>query len=316
MNLDDLSYDQRQAYYNALELRLRRAHGNGLQKFLSEVNARVHGDNFVPASSFYSKGDLQCDGALLTPLTIFACYGPTNGGQNATAGAIAVAVKKVESDFLGAKHEWPQMKAWMWVTNYVEGAPAQITQQILKLRDAHPEIDITQMGVEQFRKLIFALPRTDVDDLVGPISTAADFRAMQLPEIQTLLADMTAELSGVAPLDDDPVVVPADKLDFNKLPGAHRAKILFGLQNAKVVSRYLDNHNDPTLDGRVAARFKAKYLDLKAQAYSPGDVMDALFDFALHGHLLTTTRDVAIWSVLAHLFEKCTIFEDKPLVAV
>ena len=29
----------------------------------------------------------------LTPLTIFACYGPTNGGQNATAGAIAVAVK-------------------------------------------------------------------------------------------------------------------------------------------------------------------------------------------------------------------------------
>lgn len=315
MNLDELPHEVRQGYYEALELRLRRARGDGLQKFLAEVNARVHGDNFLPASHFYSQGDLKCDGLLQNPLTIYACYGPTNGGQSSTALTIATAAKKVETDFLGARAKWPEMKGWKFVTNYVEGVPPEITQQTLKLKGIYTDIDISQMGMEQFRKTIFALSRADVDDLLGPISTAADFRAMQVPEIQQLLADMTEELGGLLVPDDDPVVVPADKLDFNKLPGVHRSRLLQGFLNATVVARYLANHIDPTLDGKIASRFKAKYLDLRAQGFSPGDIMDELFNFALHGHLITTARDVAIWSVLAHLFEKCTIFEDKPVAA-
>jgi hypothetical protein len=41
--------------------------------------------------------------------------------------------------------------------------------------------------------------------------------------------------------------------------------------------------------------------------------MDELFDFALAGRKPVTSRQVAIWSLLAYLFEKCTIFEDKPV---
>lgn len=315
MNIDEMPQSTRQAYYDALELKLRRCRGDALQKFLADVAARAHGDNFLPATSFYSKGDLKCDGALKEPLTIFACYGPTNGGQGASSDTIATAAKKVQSDFDGALAHWPAMKAWAFVTNFVEGIPPQITQVILKLGVDHAAIAITQMGTEQFRKVIFALDKSDVEDLLGAVSTAADFRAMQVPEVQALLSAMTEQLSAMDANDDDPVVVPADKLHFNNLPRVYQTKLLQGFQNANVVAKYLNNHFDPTLDGKIAALFKAKYLECKAQGLTPAEIMDALFDFAAHGHAITTARDVAIWCVLAHLFEKCTIFEDMPVAA-
>jgi hypothetical protein len=315
VNIDELPQAVRQAYYDALELKLRRCRGDALQKFLGELFARAHGDNFVPATSFYSKGDLKCDGALKEPLTIFACYGPTNGGQGAKADTIANAAKKVQSDFKGALAEWPEMKSWVFVTNFVEGIPPQITQVILELQAAHSGITITQMATEQFRKTIFGLEKVDVEDLLGAVSTAADFRAMQVPEIQTLLAAMTEQLNAADAADDDPVVVPADKLHFNKLPKVYQTKLLQGFFNANGVARYLDNSFDPTLEGKVAAIFKTKYLACKTQGLSPAEIMDALFEFAAHGHNVTTSRDVAIWCVLAYLFEKCIIFEDKPVAA-
>ena len=41
-----------------------------------------------------------------------------------------------------------------------------------------------------------------------------------------------------------------------------------------------------------------------------------LYEFAMAGHKAKTAREVAIWSLLAHLFEKCTIFEDAPVEEV
>jgi hypothetical protein len=47
------------AFYHALELKLRRCRGDMLQKFLGDVMAKVHGNNFVRASAHYSQGDLK-----------------------------------------------------------------------------------------------------------------------------------------------------------------------------------------------------------------------------------------------------------------
>jgi hypothetical protein len=81
------------------------------------------------------------------------------------------------------------------------------------------------------------------------------------------------------------------------------------------VGEYLLNHPDPTFDAKIASVFKGKYDELKIQAIQPDEIMDCLYEFTLGGQQNSTPREVAVWSLLAHLFEKCTIFEDHPFEA-
>ncbi|MBD2746115.1 hypothetical protein IC232_05305 [Microvirga sp. BT688] len=302
---------KRRAFSNALELKLRRCRGDMLQEFLGDVMSKRHGDNFVRATAHYSQGDLKCDGLLLDPLTIFACYGPTNGGQGLTAQGLAKAVAKVTEDHDGAVENWPGLKEWIFVSNFIGGCPPQITQEILKL-DAANGHKVKQFGQEQFENIILGFDMADIEELLGNAATDEDFRCMQIPEVQSVIDNVMQRVADGVVRDDVPVEVPAAKLDFNQLPDIYRGRIKQGFQNASRVAEYLLNYADPTLDGTIAGVFKAKYLELKTQGLRPGEIMDGLYDFALGGQRGTTPREVAVWSLLAHLFEKCTIFEDDP----
>ncbi len=114
---------KKRAFRNALDLKLRRCRGDMLQHFFAAVANKIWGDNFVPATAHYTQGDLKCDGLLKDPLTVFACYGPTNGGDGQSGGATAQVVVKVTEDFLGALKAWPEMKQWIFVNSYVTGIP-------------------------------------------------------------------------------------------------------------------------------------------------------------------------------------------------
>ena len=84
-----------------------------------------------------------------------------------------------------------------------------------------------------------------------------------------------------------------------------------GLLGRDVVASCLQNHPDPSYEGQVSDAFRAKYIELKLQGFEPGDIVDKLYDIALAGHT-GATRSTAAWAVIAYLFERCTIFEDKP----
>jgi hypothetical protein len=45
---------------------------------------------------------------------------------------------------------------------------------------------------------------------------------------------------------------------------------------------------------------------------TPGSIVDSLYEFAIGRHTETADRMAAAWAVIAYLFERCTIFEDKP----
>jgi hypothetical protein len=310
-----LTPPDKRRFANALELKLRRCRGDMLQEFLAALMSNVHGDNFVPASAAYSRGDRKCDGLLTEPLTIFACYGATNGGDGQTRGALAIAVAKVESDFLGAVANWPELKEWHFVNNYVDGTPAQITGKILDLGGAHPDRALKQMGKAQFRRLIETLSLEAVGELLGEAASEEDFRNLQLPEIQALMNDLMARASGNGISDDLPKNVPEKKLVFNNLSPLSQQLIRQGLQNAAGVEQYLSDHPVPTFSRDIAKIFKGKYEELKTQGIPPDHLLDDLYDFILGGQKNTGLRQVATWSLLAHLFEKCTIFEDLPVVA-
>ncbi|HMJ41977.1 MAG TPA: hypothetical protein VK522_06825, partial [Pseudolabrys sp.] len=237
---------KKRAFLNALELKLRRSRGEMLQSFLAAVMAKVHGDNFIPATSHYSQGDLKCDGLLKDPRTVFACYGPTNGGDGQTAGALGKAVEKVSEDFLGALTNWAPLKEWIFVSNYVSGIPPQITKKILELGNAHLGCTLKTFGIDQFSSAIFGLDIEHIDELLGDAASEADFRSIQLPEIQSVINDLMQKVvSGGVP-DDQPIIVSAQKLEFNNLPAVYRERIKYGFQNAGSLGEYLLNHPDPT----------------------------------------------------------------------
>jgi hypothetical protein len=307
---------RRRAFLNSLELKLRRSRGDMLQLFLAAVMAKVWKDNFVPASAHYSQGDLKCDGLLQNPLTVFACYGPTNGGDGQSSGSLAHAVVKVAEDFLGAIQNWPDLKEWIFVSSYVTGTPPQITAKILELALAHPERVLKQFGLEQFRLAIFGLNLDEIEELLGDAATDEDFRHLQLPEVQMVINDVMQRVHGLGVNDDQPVIVPAAKLEFNNLSKIYQDRIRLGFQNAGTVGEYLLNHPDPTFDRKIASVFKGKYDELKIQGIPPDEIMDCLYEFTLGGQHNSTPREVAVWSLLAHLFEKCTIFEDHAIEAV
>jgi hypothetical protein len=310
-----LSPSRKKAVRVALELKLRRAKGTRLQEFLSALMSKVHGDNFQPVGTDYSRGDLQCDGMLVQPLTIFACYGPVNAGANATEAAMKTAVAKVGSDFEGALTNWPELKAWKFVHNYVEQPPAQIVQKIVALRASHPDIVIELFGKEQFEAALFGLDADAIEELVGDAATDEDFRALQPAELLRVVDDLMAAVDHREVHDDNPVEVPEQKLRFNGLTGHSQNRILQGLQNASRVAKLLQHHQDPMLDAALAGVLKAKYLDLKAQGIEPDDILFALYEFVAGVKRLSASLDAAVWSLLAHFFEKCTIFEDKPVEA-
>src|ERR1700749_2093150 len=112
-----ISHVAKRAFRNALELKLRRCRGDMLQNFLAAVATKVWEDNFIPATAHYTQGDLKCDGLLKDPRTIFACYGPTNGGDGQSDGATAQVVAKVNEDFLGALKKWPDIEQWIFVNS-------------------------------------------------------------------------------------------------------------------------------------------------------------------------------------------------------
>ena len=182
------SSSRRRAIKAALELKLRRAKGIRLQEFLSALMSKIYGDNFQPVGTDYSRGDLQCDGLLNDPLTIFACYGPVNAGANATEAAMKTAIAKVGSDVAGALEHWPKLRAWKFVHNYVEQPPAQIVQKILELRRAHSDVSLELFGKEQFEAALFSLSPEDVAELVGDAATDDDFRALQPLELLNIVS--------------------------------------------------------------------------------------------------------------------------------
>lgn len=303
---------RKNAIRSALELKLRRAKGTRLQDFLAALMTKAHGDNFQSVGTDYSRGDLKCDGLLHTPLTIFACYGPVNAGASATEASMNTAVGKVESDFVGAKEHWPNLKEWKFVHNYVD-PPAQIVQKIIDLRAQHEGITLNLFGKEQFEAALFGLSDDDIEELVGDAASDEDFRALQPAELLQVIAALVSSAGTATTSDDQPLKVPAQKLHFNQLSALSQGRIIQGLQNADQVATLLGRHHNPLLETTVAAILKGKYLDFKAQGFPPDDILFGLWEFVANARPITAMFDAAVWSLLAYFFERCTIFEDSPV---
>ncbi|TXN72553.1 hypothetical protein FV230_04305 [Methylobacterium sp. WL6] len=291
---------------------MRRSYGADLQRFFGALMSRVHRENFEAAGTDYSRGDLQCDGRLVDPETIFACYGPANAGANATEASMRTAVAKVRSDFEGAMRNWPGMTAWVFVTNYLE-TPAQMLKEVAALRDAFPAIKITTFAKDSFERVLLSLEIDEIEDLFLGDMTDEDFRNIEARDIMAVVRDVMANVGVRHELDEPPKPVPEGKLEFNELSSLTRDRIAKGFAGVPMVKRLFADYPDPLVPPDLAAAYRSKYQELELQGLAPGDIMDGLYLFTINGHPATTSREAAVWTVIAYFFEACTIFREPPV---
>jgi hypothetical protein len=255
-----LSTEKLRALRDTLELKLRRRRGNAFQDFFSEFMLTVHGDEFVPAIASGRAGDLKCDGRLNVPLTIFACYGPTGGGAYLDA-SVATAAAKVASDYKGAVKEWPKMKQWTFVSNFVEGVPPQITSALDAVK---AKIPVGYFGRETFEKHLRDMDESAVELLLGPITTIKDYANLH-PKVVREVVDRIAAEFKTDYAEGIPRPVPPGKIELNQIPPCHAAEMKRSFAGLAQIQKWVLDSADPTLEGRLSAAFRAKYLELRLQ---------------------------------------------------
>lgn len=166
-------------------------------------------------------------------------------------------------------------------------------------------------GSESFFGVLNELDDADVDRLIGPIVTMRDCRDLA-PEVVKEVVDRIANGFALSFPEGPPAPVPPNKIEINRIPPSHACELKQGLLGHPQVEAMVGGSADRTLSARLSAAFEQKYDGLRRQCLTPGAIVDALYDFAIGGGSDTSERRAAAWSVLAYLFERCLIFEDKP----
>lgn len=296
---------------DALELKLRRVSGDAFQNFFSDMMEHRHPDDFVRVKASGPLGDKKCDGLIQSTTEIFQCYGADNGGAKKNSVNAALTTKMV-ADYKGACGHWAGMTAWYMVHNFVDGVGAAPIATLEELKKSNPHHALSFFGKARFAQVIFELELHQIETLLGKAATEADFLNLQAPEVVAIMDAIMKATSDDLPLDVAITAVPVDKLSFNGLSGAFQRKIVMGRQNEPGVQSLIEEHPNPLFATTVANEFRRRYLDLRYQDLAPNTVMTELYNSLVGAGNVSQERDVAAWSLLAYLFERCTIFEDVP----
>ena len=304
-----LTSHQRRVYEISFELKLRRVSGVAFQDLFSTILETRHGADFQRVRAMGSLGDKGCDGYLQSNGRVYQCYGKSeDAGLNTTT-----LVKKLNNDYaLACKHLGTIMKEWHFGHNLVNGVPTEFVLAVEALRAAHPHHVIGVIAPAALKDLVFELDDLALAGLLGPAATAEDNQDLRLEEVAALVSYLMASIDeGTAPVAD-PLPVPVNKIEFNQLPRCWRGMIEGGMKNAPYIAQYLSSHPDPETGKKLALAFGDRYQALKQQSFSPGQIMDSLYEQITGIGSVTVVRQVASVAILAHLFESCDIFEDHP----
>jgi hypothetical protein len=217
----------------ALELKLRKHHGDAFQDFFCTMMAKVHGDDFVRVRAYGVLGDKDCDGYLQSSGQVFQCYGALDGGNN---GKVAYLIRKMGTDYEKAVQKIAAiMKEWHMAHNFVDGLPIEAVQKLEELKQADQKRRFGFISIEGFAERIFGLDVPSIEELLGPAATAQDAQNLQPAELRDLVAAVAAAADNVQANVYPINPVPTGKLTFNKLPGHWHALISGGV--AKCASR-------------------------------------------------------------------------------
>lgn len=299
------------AWHCQLELKLRRTNGVAFQTFFSDVMQARHKDDFVRLKPQGRIGDKGCDGYLQTTGEVFACY----GAQNGAAGSQAMLIAKINEDFAKAKADLPRiMTGWRWTHNMIEGMPVDALLAFEDLKESNPTIGFGLFGPPSIKAIFQEMNEGERIEFLGVNARHSDFLHLQISELKELVDAIIESVTANTVSDCKIEPVSPQKLAFNQIPTSWVQIIQSGRLNGAHVKRYFDDHYDALRGEHVANIFRNKYAELREEALSPASIMAELYAFVAGPEGVSIERQVAAYSLLAHLFESCDIFENVPEV--
>ncbi len=278
--------------------------GLEFQGFFADVMSKCYPGDFIPTRPWGPRGDRKNDGYLRSERTLFQVYAPEALKEEKKA------LDKIDEDYLGALPHWKAFfDTWVFVHNArpALGLPAPIEQKLLTLDSGNSSIHVRPWGFEELRSRAFAkLRESELAALLGPVPSRADFLNLRVPELRLLIDKIVGQLT---PEQPDLRPVPVEKLDANGLSQGVRMLLTTGMMASETVRRFFDRYYDPTLGERVAQAFRREYEALRGKPLLP-DVIFAELQMFAGGHAPhSPTRQVAVFALLAFLFEECHIYE-------
>jgi hypothetical protein len=300
---------QRSFFQLRVEAELRGRSGTAFQDFVADIMEYRFPNDFMRVTPWGKKGDLKCDGYLLSARKLFQVYAPMKAEEKKT-------IAKILADFDGAQIHWrSHYDVWVFVENSTGGSPPGVAQALLDLPSrkrpkgapaGYPPVNVERWNHKTILQLAMELNGLQLEALVGPAYTMEDVLQVTLPDLLPIL-DLVARLP--APAEDTIRPVSVHKLQGNRLSELVLVLLRAGMARADLVGRGLVAQPDPMVGDRIAAAFKARYQVLKATQLNPDDIFSQLLHFAGGGSGMVPTKAAAL-AVVAHFFEECDIFED------
>lgn len=296
--------DLKSAFYElTFRLRFRESNCEAFQGLFSTIMEMRYPGDFARVRPWGKVGDRKNDGYLRSKRKLFQCYAPREM-------TLRKCVSKITKDFTGALPYWEQyFDEWVFTHNDTEGLPPDVLALLLSLSKQHNPLTATHWGYTELLAEFKALPPTDIASLLGPAPDRKDVVAVRLEDVKPLLEHIAIQPE---PLVDDVRPVPAAKLQYNQLSTAAAVLFTAGMTRAEIVKKYLRGLADQTRYDRVAAAFRQRYAELKAQGFPPDDIFLGLQKFVAGDEIVSPTHQAATLAVLAFFFEACEIFERPP----
>ena len=289
-------------YYElAFENRFLKFKGMEFQRFFSELMGLAYPGDFKPVRPWGKDGDQKCDGLLSSKMMLFQVYAPNELEQ-------AKTLAKIEVDFHGAVAHWAEhFETWTFVHNSTEGLSPEVTKALGNLKGGVPAKKVEIWSHSELRNIVFELRDSDINKLLGPPLTTLDVLHVSMKDLKPIL-DSVARAD--IPADADVRPVPPDKLRHNKLSDGVAQFLALGVRKSRLVDDYFRNNADPQLGDKVAESFRAQYRSLKEVGLDPDAIFRELWKFTCGTGLDHSPKhEAAVLAVLAHLFERCDIFE-------
>ena len=299
---------QRQFYELQFELYFYKERGNGFEDFFSKVMKLKFKHNFTEVKTWGNLGDLKCDGYLSDDETIFQVYAP-----NEITGTKLLA--KTKEDYQKAIVHWNGcIKHWILVQNSkdgVRGIEANTLQAFEKYkRDPGNPIKISIWGIDEIKEIVFSLPIQDLCTLFGTAPTVSDLQNLQIKHIQPFLTPFRIMVN-LPTNDQDLKEVSQNKIIVNNLSDFIQDLLKIGMRKAHLIELIIEQGQDVDAIQNMSESFRAKYIELKSEYSSSDQIFYELRDFAGIKYIQNTTDELALLTILAYLFENCTIFENE-----
>lgn len=282
-----------------------RKRGIEFQNFFSEIMEKCYPRDFQRVRPWGNVGDRKNDGYLKSQRTLYQVYAPNEMKASET-------IAKIEEDYHGAFPYWKEyFKTWVFVHNSIDGLGADISKKLLDIEKDYPEIKIENWGFEELRQKIFSLNEEDISSILGPALSMNDVNNLGFDSLKRVLLSISRQQPTTEP---DLLPVPREKLTTNDLSDNVESLLKVGMRKASLVEQLFRKWPNPMFGDEIAEAFRKKYSELKNLGLHADTIFGELQIFAGGSSRGTPEHEASVLAVLAHLFEKCEIFERPPTV--